>query len=57
MGQEVLGYGEQTHVRVASSRSSMKPTISSRRKAGMTMVCTDLGVLGAVTVSTPWRLW
>ena len=40
-----------------SSRSSMKSAISSRRKAGMTIVRTDLGVLGSVTVSTPWRLW
>ena len=40
-----------------SSRISMKSAISSRRKAGMTIVRTDLGVLGSVTVSMPWRLW
>lgn len=35
----------------------MKSAISSRRKAGVTIVRTDLGVLGSVTVSTPRRLW
>ena len=41
---------------VTANRRSSGAT-SSRRKAGMTIVRTDLDVLGSVTVSTPWRLW